>query len=436
MRIILFVALLFSGCFVIDNQYEGIAPGPWRAELALIPRGIKAIKDNPRRPDDQLERLMEDIQDGTLPFVFELFKNPAGKDYIEIINGEERIRIDGVAFGRDRATGRDTILIDFPLYESYIKANVEEKLINGVWVVKTKDNYEIPFSARFGQNHRFTTLNKKPDLDLSGKWEVTFGLEENDPYPAIGEFVQKGNHLSGTFLTETGDYRYLEGTVQANKFYLSTFDGAHAFLFSGKILEDNSLIGSFRSGSHYRTTWKATKNPAATLTSPDSLTYLLPGYNSVSFSFPDTEGNMTSLEDEKYQGKAKIIQIFGTWCPNCRDETVFLKDYLAKNPNQNLSVIALAFEKWKDPKKALNTIRKYKSKLDLPYDMLSAGYYNKKEAQKSLPMLNAIISYPTMIFLDKNNQVVKIHTGFSGPATSTFASFEKDFKKTVKQITQ
>jgi len=67
--------------------------------------------------------------------------------------------------------------------------------------------------------------------------------------------------------------------------------------------------------------------------------------------------------------------------------------------------------------------------------MLIAGYYNKKEAAKALPMLNKIISYPTMIFLDKNDKVIKIHTGFSGPATSAFAGFKTDFEQTVKQIT-
>ncbi len=428
--------LLLTGCFVIENQYEGIAPGPWRAELALVPKSKAAIKENPRKRDDNLERQMSEIIDGSLPFVFEAKKTADGKDYIEIINGEERITVNEVSFGRDRSTGRDTLWIDFPLYDSYIQANIDEKLINGFWVVKTKDNYKIPFSAKFGQNHRFTRIDKTPGSDLSGKWEVTFGLEEDQPYPAIGEFVQKGNKLTGTFITETGDYRFLEGTVQENKFFLSTFDGAHAFLFSGKILPDNSLIGSFRSGSHYRTTWKAVKNLEATLTSPDSLTYLLPGYDAVEFSFPNTEGEMVSINDPIYNGKAKIVQIFGTWCPNCRDETEFLKDYLNKNPNEDLEVIALAFEKYKDPKKSIATISKYKNHFELPYEMLSAGYYNKKEAQKSLPMLNAIISYPTMIFLDKNNKVQKIHTGFSGPATSQFKAFKKDFDETIALITQ
>ncbi|MDV7401472.1 hypothetical protein RZS08_59185, partial [Arthrospira platensis SPKY1] len=99
----------------------------------------------------------------------------------------------------------------------------ENDVLGGEWVVNYKENYRIPFVAHFGQGYRFTQLRKTPDMDLSGKWEVNFGLDTDAPYPAVGEFRQEGNQLYGTFLTETGDYRFLEGTVQADKFYLSCF---------------------------------------------------------------------------------------------------------------------------------------------------------------------------------------------------------------------
>jgi len=200
-------------------------------------------------------------------------------------------------------------------------------------------------------------------------------------------------------------------------------------------LEDNSLVGSFRSGTHYRTTWTGKRDESADLISPDSLTYLKEGYNGLTFAFPNTAGDTIQLSDPSYQGKAKIVQIFGTWCPNCRDETKFLVDYLKENPSPNLSVIALAFEKHRNFKKAAKAVKRYKDKMAIPYEMLVAGYYNKGEASDLLPMLNKVISYPTMIFLDKNDQVVKIHTGFSGPATSEYVNFKTDFDQTVKQIT-
>jgi hypothetical protein len=51
-------------------------------------------------------------------------------------------------------------------------------------------------------------------------------------------------------------------------------------------------------------------------------------------------------------------------------------------------------------------------------------------------MLNEVMAYPTMLFLDKNDRVVKIHTGFSGPATSEYASFKEKFNKFVAELSQ
>ncbi len=421
-------------CLVVDNQFTGLAPGIWRGVLEIEP---KFISSNPKGQPlpEKMNIQFEEVADGELPFQFEVIYENDNDFYINVINGEERIKVDqsDIKVGIDRQTGKDTVWIDFPIYESYIKGIFEGGLIDGEWVVKNRKNYSIPFKGHHSQDYRFTNLRKKPKLDMTGKWEVYFG-EGEDTDAAIGEFVQEGNELRGTFLTETGDYRFLEGTVQANKFYLSCFDGSHAFLFEGKINEDETLIGTFRSGKHYKTTWTGKRNPNVQLTDPNKLTFLKDGYDSIEFSFPNEKGQIVSLKDERYKNKAKIVQILGTWCPNCRDETNFLVDYLKNNPDKNIEIIALAFEKYRDPKKAKNAIQIYKNKFKMPYEMLLAGYSNKKEAAESLPMLNHILSYPTMIFLDKNDKVRKIHTGFAGPATSQYEAFAKEFEEFVAEL--
>lgn len=420
-----------SGCFVMENSFPTIAPGKWRAVLQLIPK--KQI-DNPKaKPLPELMDLeMDEITEGELPFNLDVVYTNDTTFHIEIINGNERIKLDEIVWGKNRQTGNDTILINIPEYNSYIRADYDAKVIAGNYYVPSRGpDYKIPFIARQGQNHRFTLLKKEPTADISGKWEVTFGIDTDSPYPAIGEFQQNGNHLTGTFMTETGDFRFLEGTIQADKLYLSTFDGSHAFLFEGRVLEDQSIIGTFRSGSHYKTNWKARKNPDVVLADPDTLTYLKDGFDKVEFAFKNPDGKMISLDNPEYKGKVKLVQIFGTWCPNCRDETEFLTDYLKNHPNQDLEVIALAFEKPKDSAKANEIIRYYKDKMNVPYEMVHAGRSSKKEAAKSLPMLNHVMSYPTLIFIDKNDKVRKIHTGFNGPATSKFGEFKEEFEAFV-----
>ncbi len=429
------ILIFQSGCIVMEGKYPALPPGIWRAELKIDPQFVSSNPKGKPLPD-KVDMTYEDVEPGVIPFNFEVKYDNETDFHIEIINGEERITVpaEDISFGRSKYRAQDTIRIEFPVFDSYITGAFAGNIIDGQWVVRNRENYAIPFTAKQGKPYRFTPLRQEPATDLTGKWEATFGLQENQPYPAIGDFRQEGNHLTGTFLTETGDYRFLEGTVQDNKFWLSVFDGAHAFLFEGKILNDNELTGAFYSGKHYVTTWEAKRNNKATLAHPDSLTYLLPGYDEFNFSFVNPDGKTISLDNPEYQGKAKIIQILGTWCPNCRDETEFLVDYLAKNNTDGLAVIALAFEKYKDPEKANQAIRTYKEKFGMTYEIVHAGSSNKQEANQALPMLNHILSYPTMVFLDQNNQVKRIHTGFYGPATDQYESFTRSFDEFVKTL--
>ncbi|MCB0632572.1 MAG: TlpA disulfide reductase family protein [Saprospiraceae bacterium] len=431
--VLAFLLVCLSGCFVIDNQFTGLPPGPWRGVLELDPSNVTPNPKGQPLPE-KLNLKFEEVSGGELPFNFEVIYDSETEFHIEIINGEERIRVDDIVMGRDPQTAKDTVLINFPIFDSFFRGVYEEDVIEGTWVVKNRENYSIPFVAHFGQAHRFTTLRKTPVMNVSGQWKAMFELETDTPFPAIGEFQQDGNHLLGTFRTETGDYRYLEGTVQADKLYLSCFDGSHAFLFEGKIQADSTILGIFRSGTHYQTLWEAERDPTFELTDPDSLTFLKEGYEELSFSFPDQDGNIISLDDERFEGKAKVIQITGTWCPNCRDETRFLIDFVKNNPSDDIQVIALSFEKYQDEAEGLRAIRTYRDKMQLPYPILYAGYYDPESAAAALPALDHIMSYPTMIFLDQNNRVLKIHTGFNGPATSKYDEFIADFNKTVQSL--
>lgn len=429
------LSLLLNACLVVDNPYSGLPPGPWRAVLK--------IERNPVVPNPRGEPLpekiglqLEEIAAGELPFNFEVIYPNPDSFYIEIINGEERMIVDDIAIGRDIRTAKDTILINFPVFDSYIRGIFVENIIEGEWVVRNRENYRIPFVAYHGRDHRFTNLKKDPVMDVSGRWEVTFGLSaEQEPYSAIGDFKQDGNRLTGTFLTETGDYRFLEGTVQEDRLYLSAFDGSHAFLFGAKILPDSTLSGFFRSGSHYRTLWQAKRNPAIQLRDPNELTQLKAGYQDFDFSFTNPVGKTISLSDPRYENKVKIVQVLGTWCPNCRDETNFLLDYLDKNPDKDLAVIGLAFERHQDIGEAMAAIRRYKEKMNIDYEiLLAAADDDKAVASATLPMLSEVTSYPTMIILDRKNEVRRIHTGFNGPATDKYAEFTKEFDTFIQGL--
>ncbi|NRB63065.1 MAG: TlpA family protein disulfide reductase [Saprospiraceae bacterium] len=422
-----------SGCLVIDNSYPELPPGPWRGILKLESNQVNSNHKGEPLPD-KLALQFEEVTQGQLPFNFEVSYSSPEKMIVTIRNGEERIVLEDVEFGHDLATGDDTVRIDIPVYDSYLRGKFASDVIEGEWVATNRGDYRIPFVAYYGKNHRFTELKKKPITDLTGRWEVQFDIESDSPYPGIADFVQTGNTLTGTFLTETGDYRFLEGTVQGDKMYLSAFDGSHAFLFEAKLMEDQRLLGSFKSGSHYQSIWQAKRNSNAALRDVSEMTKVREGQEYFRVVFEDEQGQIVDTDAPPYAGKPMFVQVFGSWCPNCKDEIELLVEWLQDNPEWPGEGLGLAFERYKDPKKSWKAIQTVQEKLNVPYTMVLAGNSSKSTASEALPMLDGITAYPTLILLNKDHKVEHIYTGINGPATREYQSFKADLAKKLENL--
>ncbi|MEQ9592104.1 MAG: TlpA disulfide reductase family protein, partial [Cyclobacteriaceae bacterium] len=246
---------------------------------------------------------------------------------------------------------------------------------------------------------------------------------------------QEGNQLAGTFLTPIGDYRYLEGNVVGNEMMLSTFDGNHSFVFKATKQSDGTLKGDFWSGKDWHETWTGIPDEDAALPDAESLTFLKEGYETIEFSFPDLEGSKVSPSDDRFENKVLVLQIFGTWCPNCMDETKFLSEWYRNNAEKGVEILGLAYEAKDDFEYASGRVKKMKSKLNVPYDFVIAGNKDKEEAAKTLPMLNHVLSFPTTIFIGKDGNVKRIHTGFSGPGTGVYyEQFVQRFNETIEEL--
>ena len=379
-----------------------------------------------------------DAQDGEkIPFLFEV--NLDGN--IVMRNASERILVDEITvYG-------DSIKIQMPVYEGYFLGRFSAgptggskkgNVITGDFI-KSSLGRVVPFTMSYGENQaRFEYIKKVPlEGDVTGRWETVFSPDKDgDRYDAIGIFEQEGSKVKGTFRTTTGDYRFLEGSRNGNTLRLSTFDGAHAFLFTATVKGD-SLEGVFYSGDHWREPFRAKRNSTYELPDANDLTFLKDDYDGISFTFPDATGKTVSLADERFKDKVVIVQILGGWCPNCLEETKFLVDYLKEYPNDNLEIVGLAFEYAPTQEKAFASIQRLKDRLEVPYPILLAQYgtEDKKLANEKLPMLNHVLSYPTSIYIDKKATVRRIHTGFNGKATGEkFVEFQKDFKTFLNEL--
>ena len=377
--------------------------GIWRAELMVMDKQV-------------------------LPFNFQLTETESGDYTMEIYNAEEVINVDEIEINGD------SILFKTPVFEGYVRGRFNEHHMEGEFIKESLDRI-VPFTAVFGEAARFDITHSATE-DITGIWETEFSPDTEERYIGKGIFTQKGDLVTGTFRTTTGDYRFLEGVMDGDSLRLSAFDGAHAFLFTAKAT-DSTLNGTFYSGNHFKEPFEGKRNEAYELPSADSLTFLKEGYDRLDFSFPDTEGKLISLSDQQFKEKVVLVQIMGTWCPNCLDETKFYIDYLKNNRSDDLKVIALAFEYAKTKEGAFNSIQRLQDRIGVNYPIVLAQYgtSDKGKAQEKLPMLNHVLSYPTTIFIDKKGTVRKIHTGFNGPATGDkYIEFQNEFDLFVKKL--
>ena len=403
-QFILLLALIFSQS-IAYGQFK-IQKGIWRATL---------------------------LRDGhELPFGFDIQPNADGKTYrVLAINGAERLAMD-TAY-----VERDSLHIPMKLYDSDVVVSVQNNSMTGVWKKyrSAKEVVTLPFRATFGRFYLFNATNKPANANLTGKWSATFkNVETGKENATVGLFEQQGTKLTGTFLSSTGDYRYLAGDVVGDSLFLACYDGSHAFLFKAKKQEDGTLKGGFWSGISGFQTWTARPNPTASLPDANTLTYLKPGYESVGFSFPDASGKMISLKDPRFENKVTVVQIMGSWCPNCMDESNFLAPWYLKNKNRGVEIVGLSFEKSDKLTESAPKIRRMTDRLKIIYPVLLAGK-NDATASKSLPMLNQIMGYPTTIFIDKKGKVRQIHTGFSGPGTGKYYDeFVQEFNQFIDKL--
>jgi len=374
--------------------------------------------------------VLDTIENIQLPFNFEV-SGKGKKTKIVIRNAEEKIMVNEI-----RQKG-DSFFFKMPVFDTEFRCKIGETEWSGFWVnYYRKDKHKIPFKAFYNQPNRYLYKQGASNPVFEGRWETVFSPGTKDSSIAIGVFhhLEQSNDITGTFLTETGDYRYLEGMKHGDSLYLSCFDGSHAFLFTAKY-ENDKLTGMFYSGAHWKEKWKAVKNDNAALRDPNSITQVVQNDKPIAFSFKDAKGKTVSLSDEAFKNKAVIIQLMGSWCPNCMDESRYLAEIYKTYQPKGLEIIALAFEKTEEFDKAAQQVQRMQTRLGINYPVLITQKTGKAKAAETFPQLNSVTAFPTTIFLNKKHEVVKIHTGFNGPATGkAYESFTKETESLINQL--
>lgn len=404
--------ILFSIMMLLMMPTAGIAqnvlqPGQWKGVL-----------------------IREDQQE--VVFLFRMLKN--GDAYQMVVqNGAEELTVPQLT------QKGDSLFFEMPFFESSFRVRiVQEGELQGIMTKLTSTNPQVwPFRAWLHRGERFPVA-REPQFTITGRWAVTFTRPNQTQRPAVAEFEQQGHRLTGSFLTPSGDYRYLDGVVSGDSLYLSAFDGSHIYFFTARISSADMISGGwFYSGWNGKEFWQAQKNPAAALPDLGYTPSLKPGYDHITFSFPDLDSNLVSSTDARFKDKVVVVQLMGSWCPNCMDETAFLSDYYNRNKHRGVEVVALAYEYSTDFQRSRKSLIRFRDRFRVEYPMLISGVRvaDSLRTEKTLPQLTAIKVFPTSLIIDKKGKVRKFETGFNGPGTGQhYKDYIKEFEATINEL--
>ncbi|MCU1232211.1 MAG: Redoxin domain protein [Candidatus Solibacter sp.] len=330
-------------------------------------------------------------------------------------NGDERVPSSG-------GTLRDGALrLNFDSYANRLEATVGADGIDGRY---GREGRWYEFHAR-RPVRAVASAAGAPNID--GLWEIPTKSSKGE---AAWRLIvrQKAGEVSAAILRVDGDTGALTGTWRGGKFVLSHFSGARPNLLELTPAADGSLE-LLQNGRTKLTALRPAAARAQGLsepTDPFHHTGVKDPSAAVEFAFPDVDGRTVSLSDARFAGKAIVLAISGSWCPNCHDEAPFLEELYRKYRAEGLEVIALSFEE-EEQLKSLSRLRAFVKEYGIDYTVLVPG--EPGELAAKFPQGENLNSWPTTFFLGRDHRVRGVHAGYAGRASGEF------HKQTKEEIT-
>lgn len=372
---------------------------------------------------------------GEVPVDMHLRTNESGQLEAEVHNVSEIVKFDRVQKRKNH--------IDFFIdrFECQISAELteDEKSMAGEWSKQTGRPVQTPFFAEKGDFERFPKEKYMPlkeravTDDISGTWRLRF---EGDQYDSVGLFHQDGERVTGTIRAIDGDFRWLEGVYRNGLLLLSHFNGSWAFLFKAEMDDKGTLNGIWARGPKKPIKWMA-KKEEADLSDPFSLTKLTNKEGRFRFKYPLAENpqRFISNSDPEFKGKALVVALTMTGCPNSHDHADLLSMLYKEYHKRGLNMLSIQFELIKDIKRIQSRIKRFKKEHDLPFPVLFSLAMSKAEVAEEIPDLEKFLAWPTEVFIGPDGKVDCIYTGIDGPATGEYYTrMVKEYKSRIEKI--
>ena len=342
-----------------------------------------------------------------IPFRFEIAGDGAAIKG-SFFNGDEKVTSTSGTYENGQLT------LSFPEYGSQLTATLKEGRLEGEYSRGTR-GAPYPFQAR-----RFApvVVGDATIPSIAGLWNIQVKSSKGE---AAWQLIvrQSGAEVSAAILRVDGDTGTLTGSFRDGRFVLSHFSGARPSLLELTPGADGTLA-VVQGRDAPLTAYKSDLARAKGLpepSDPSRFTSVKDPTEPLRFSFPDLDGKIVANTDEKFRGKVVIVNIGGSWCPNCHDEAPFLSDLYRKYRGQGLEVVLLSFEEaeqMKNPARVRAFIKKY----GIEYTVLVPG--EPRELADKMPQGVNLNSFPTSFILGRDGRVRSVHAGFPGKASGEF----------------
>ena len=270
--------------------------------------------------------------------------------------------------------------------------------------------------------------------DLSGEWDMKVGEGVKQRQWRL-MLTQKDGALSGTILTPSGDWGTMTGEFAYGKMQITRFDVINARLLRAQLNAQGQLEGQVDLGQGDAPRKVMAERIAATSPLATQNTKVQNPTEPFKFAGLDLTGKTVNSTEPRFNNKVIVIEITGTWCPNCYDEAPLLKDLYTRYQAQGLEVVGLSFEYTGNTNRDLEQVKIFSKKHGVPYLMLLGGSTENDDIAQKLPQLVNFGAYPTTLFIGRDGLVKKIHAGFDGPATGErHTRLKAEFEETVKEL--
>ncbi len=347
-----------------------------------------------------------------------------------ILNGDERVTSTSGSFDGFK------LKLNFDYYDAVLEGDFARREIIGALTRTWRQQKLVRNFKMWKGGEKMIVPAATEGKDLSGEWGMKVGEGDKQRLWRL-LLTQKDGALTGTILTPSGDWGTMTGEFAYGKMQITRFDVINARLLRAQLNAQGQLEGAVDLGQGEAPRKMIAERVSATAPVATQNTKVKNPTEPFKFSGIDLTGKPIDSTDPRFKNKVILIEISGTWCPNCYDEAPLLKDLYARYQSQGLEVVGLSFEYTGDTKRDLEQVKIFNQKHGISYLMLLGGSTENDDVAKKLPQLVNFGAYPTTIFIGRDGLVKKIHAGFDGPATGErHTRLKAEFEETVKALLQ